>query len=217
MEERLKALSSFSQGLSDIRISRHPGHKDMMFIIMNKYNDQYGDAYTEEVVRIYKQGILQLKPQLDFVQEFEDVLSESDEDPYSLIVTTTNLPRFPRTNDRVLIDGELYEISAVRPTNRNTQRVFECLVYPDRNATDELDIKTVNLFRDNKQVPLEDCFHSTVNYEIIYGGSPIQLSFNNVDWFDFTIIGKVYIEECLRLWLKNASGEVVKFQIGHVD
>lgn len=217
VDQRLKNLSKFTQEMTEIRISRHPGKKDCMFLIMNKDNDQYGDAYTEEVCRLYKQVILRLNTSLEFVQEFEDILSEQDQEPYVLVLTKVGLPRIPRANDRALIDGVLYNILAVRPTNRNTQVVFECLVLPDRTDIDPLQIKDVRLFLDGEEKHIKDLTDTTVRYEIIYGGAPTEIAFTKDVWVPFKVTGKVYIKDCLQVWLRDKEGTTIYYSKNHVN
>ena len=104
----------------------------------SKSFDLYNDAHVVQYHNYDKKAIVKKNVSLCYVQEaFEDILQEDNlEVPWIFILTVTGLPRKVQSEDKILLEGVLYTVSRVRPVNRETAGVLQCLCYPER--TDEM-------------------------------------------------------------------------------
>lgn len=146
MEIRVKTVSDFTRRMADIRIAYHPLKVQFDLVFNYIKRDIYQDSALQEENRVQKSGILRKNPDLAYVQDlFYDVLTEDlDKMPWTLLLTTTDLPRLPKNDDQIVIQEIIndeakiivYNIAAVKPINRDRPVVLECLIYPERNAYD---------------------------------------------------------------------------------
>jgi hypothetical protein len=133
---RSQYIQRFEQGLADIRISRHNLRRNVIVSLRDVEHDIYMDvADSTEEARICKQAIVVMNPDMYYVQEQFDNLDMPDDIlPFVVVLTMSGLPRQPHMNDWVIVDGKIYVISKVKPTNRELGKVLECLVYPMRDS-----------------------------------------------------------------------------------
>lgn len=199
--------------MADLKIEKHPARSDFVYIFNDATKDQYGDSFIEEVGRVLKSGILQLKPDLQYLQDIEEELIEDDKEPYVVVLTITDMLRKPMASDYVLIEGVLYKVSYVKPTNRYTQVIFDCLIYPERDEEDPLKIFDVSFYQNGKPVhfpDVEEC--RNIPTKILYGGHPVEMSFDEgKTWKEFEAVTKSDIGNCFNLWIKDESGKIAKF------
>lgn len=144
---------SYAVGMFDIMTPRNPLHKSVTVIFNSINRDQYNDARVIEESRQTKVALVE-KDDQHFIQFFdiEELLEDTDK-PWTVTLSITDLPRLPRTDDRMLIDGLLYTVSQVKPINREMPSVVKCLIYPERNEFDRV------LGSDGELLPVGVTFH----------------------------------------------------------
>ncbi len=192
MDGRLRQQNRFQVGLADIKISRHHLRKEVILILTETEYDQYQDSTNTEIARVKKWAIVEKNPDMNFVQELGDTLLEDTEQlPWLVTLTMTNMPRHLNHDDSIIIDGMKYTVSFVKPSNRFLQGVFYALVYPERNVVeDNLLIYSVQI-RKGLQVfkTFQECFdtlgETTVTLDIVYGGYPKYLKIDS-EYYNFT-------------------------------
>lgn len=139
MERQLGLLSKYYAGMTDLNFSHNPLSQECIFIVNDIEYDQYQDAVKVERCRVKKRCLVKKNPDMYYVQEFNDELIEdTDEIPWIVSITITDLKEKPKASDQILINGLKYTISKVKPINRNVEAVFNCLVYPERYEEDDL-------------------------------------------------------------------------------
>ena len=147
---RLSYIDRYTQGMSDIRISRHQLRKNVVVCLNDPEWDIYRDVRIHsEKYRVNKQAIVQKNPDMNYVQDMYDVFLEEDEQlPWTVNLTMSGLLRPLKMDDKVIIDGLVYNVSKVRPNNRELHGLLECLVYPERDSrfiNDPLNLYAVRL------------------------------------------------------------------------
>ncbi len=190
MDVRESIYDRVQLGMSEIRISRHPLRKDIIVALHHTEHDIYLDvADSSEFARIFKQAIVRKNVDMDYVQEQFGVLAEPDDIlPFHILFTRTGVPRPPKLDDRIIIDGAIYVVSKLKPTNRELTAIYECLVYPERDArrvNDPLAIYYVRFRRGTKEVTGNAIYTDPVIMEIVYGGCPTLMSFDGKHWQRF--------------------------------
>lgn len=216
---RLNALTLFAARMADIRISRHPLRSDCFFMVNKTEFDIYQDGTSFEVARIFKQVIVKKNPDMFYVQEsFGDdaLVEDGDLIPWVVNMTCLGLPRLPMLDDRFLIDGMVYSVSAVKPVNRNSQGILECLVYPERRDDhDTLCVYGVSFHQAMKSVSLQDAYGTPSVMRVIYGGSPVSMSWDKKSWSSFEAVSTVTVPRGIkRFYVKDARGVVSDFVFG---
>lgn len=220
---RVQAIDRYSRMMADIRISRHPLRKHVLCIFTDKEYDIYQDSTTTESERLKKLAIVQKNPDLDYVQELDDVLmDDGDHIPWVVTMTLTGLPRTPRQDDYLIIEGVKYAISKVGPINRSVRGVVDCMIYPERtHSTDALHIYGVTIR--NKTTVYPNLQESTIMpidatepqnspvvvLDMVYGGNPIQQSIDGLKWAPFTSFIKypVISEQDVVVYLRDRVPE----------
>lgn len=150
MELRVNAISNFTRRMADIRIAHHPLRTKVDLIFNYVKRDVYQDSSLEEEARVEKLCILRKNPDLLYVQDLfmDELVEDTDQLPWTMLITTTGLPRLPKNDDQIVlrelvnyeVKVNLYTISAVKPINRNRPVVLECLIYPERTPSYDGDI-----------------------------------------------------------------------------
>lgn len=219
MDARLSALEQYTAKMADVRISRHPLRRDCIFIVNCTEFDIYQDGHSHEEARVLKQCIVKKNPDMFYVQEsFGDdaMVQDGDIIPWVIYMSCTGLPRLPMLDDRFLLDGLVYSVSAVKPINRDSQGVIECLVYPERrDFIDSLAIYSVSFHSNFVPVSLEDAWGKEVAMQIIWGGYPIEMSWDKKTWVPFVPTSSVTVpNKASCLFIRGESGEVVGFTFG---
>lgn len=215
MDVRVSQLSKFAQGVADIKISRHPLRSDVLYVFNSTDVDIYQDSESKEWARVYKQAIVRKNPKMSYVQESfglnDFFVEETDSLPWIFVLSLTGMPRIPAMDDRIILNGLVYTVSKVRPVNRDCDGIVECLVYPERtHVVDPLAIYSVS-FRDGLSLlSLSEARGKDCVMSVIWGGCPVQFSFNAKDWALFRPVTPLRVPVDLsEFHLQDASGVVV--------
>lgn len=211
-------LARFTAQMADIRISHHPLKRALLFILNETEFDIYQDSHTVERWRLLKDGIVQKKADLFYVQENfgADVLVNDTGDPWVITCTCLGFPRLPMLDDRVLLEGLVYSVSAVKPTNRDSRGVLELLVYPERtDYLDQLAVYGVSFSVDGVGKPLGSVLGRSCVMDVIWGGYPMRMSFDKKTWFPFSHHSELVVPRgAVGLWVQDAEGVTagIKFE-----
>ena len=187
---RSQYIQRYEQGMADIRISRHNLRRNVIVSLRDVEHDIYMDvADSTEEARINKQAIVVMNPDMYYVQEQFDNLDMPDDIlPFVIVLTMSGIPRQLHMNDWVIVDGKIYVIAKVKPTNRELGKVLECLVYPMRDSRlidDPLAIYKIRFRIGLLEIPWTDIFGQKVVMELIYGGCPLWMSYDGNNWQQF--------------------------------
>lgn len=163
----------------DLQLKYNPLHKSVAVIFNETCRDHYGDSRMTETSRVLKLAMVE-KADESFVQFFglEDgmlgnnleqydatgSLVEDTENPWTVTMSITGLPRMPRNDDKFLIDGIIYTVSVVKPINRQMPSILKCLIYPERDSQGD------KLHSDGTLVPWELKFSKDGGKTFIDGG-----------------------------------------------
>lgn len=208
---QVSAIERYTARMADIKISRHPLRRTMLFIVNETEFDMYNDSHTVERCRVLKSAIVKKNPDMYYVQENfgADVLVEDgDKIPWVITMTCLGLPRLPMLDDRVWLDGVIYSVSAVKPINRDNRGVIELMVYPERvEYMDQLAIYGVS-FRDGmSSIPISSAYNKTVVMDVLWGGYPMRMSFDKKRWMPFAHSSEVKVPRGARyLYIQDAQG-----------
>lgn len=160
-----EVLNKYILGMADLQIVRNPLSSEAVLILNETRRDIYQDAIALEVDRVKKHVVIKKNLDMSYVQELGDVLLEdSDQIPWLVSMTISDLPRIPRMDDQLLVEGIKYTISFVRPLNRSLSSVVILLIYPERAAEED----PLKVYR------VEEL---TGGISITYGGNPKELAF----------------------------------------
>lgn len=203
-----QALNNFASGMMDIQIARNPLASEVILIFNDTIRDHYQDAVSVETLRVKKRALVKKNSEMAYVQQEPELLLEDDIDkiPWIVSLTTTCLPRVPKLDDQIVIEGLRYNISYVAPANRYLDKIINLTIYPERNDVDPLMIYSVT--------DLEDGY-----YDIVYGGNPKYYSYQEESIYDpclrrpFT--SRPLIEDYSTIYLFDDSGNHTSF--GLVD
>lgn len=133
-----RALNWFVSGMLDIQFERYPFSQKVDIVFNDVERDHYQDPILVESSRVNKWAIVRKNPDMNFVQQFGDELLEDyQKEPWAVGFTVTDLPRNPRQDDNIIIGGERFIVSVVKPLNRSVDKVLWALVYPERNDEDD--------------------------------------------------------------------------------
>lgn len=218
MNARTNYLNMFTQGMADIKISRHPLRKEIFLLSNDREYDMYQDTTTTNTGRIKKMAIVQLNKDMSYVQEmFDDLLDDaSDKLPYNVILTMTGLSRVVTQKDNMIIDGTKYAVAKVKPINRNLSSVIECTVYPERtDFEDPFTIISITPRLRLEEIVIADHIGEEIVLDILYGGSPTALSFDGTTWQDFTSYVKYTVSTLpFTVYLKDATDTIKSMEVG---
>ena len=176
--------------MADITISRSQSSREVIFIFNEVERDHYQDATIKEVGRFKKQVLVKKNTDMNFVQFFDvpEFLEDSDKIPWVVNFTETDLPRAPRADDQILLEGVKYTISMVSPVNREIPSILSALVYPERSEfNDRLYLYKVNVLYNYKPIDSfnNELFNKPILLDIYYGGCPLELSFDGNTFYPF--------------------------------
>lgn len=220
MDARAQVYNRFQTGMADIRISRHPLRKEIILALQDVEHDIYMDvALSSECARVFKQAIVQKNPNMTYVQEQFDVLVEPEDIlPFHVLFTKTGVPRPLLLDDRIIIDGAVYVVSKLKPTNRELNAIYECLVYPERDSrklNDPLALYYIRFRRGLTEVGFEGIYGAPVVMEVVYGGCPTQMSFDGTTWQRFYQRSVVNVpDEATQLYIMDATQRCVSLTFG---
>lgn len=216
MEVRPNQMNRFAGKMGDISISRHPLRKYIFVVQRDKDVDQYLDVRTSEYRRVLKQAIVKKNVDMEYVMEsFEDLVDDELNTPWVITMTSDGLERNIQHEDLIVVDGRRYVVASVRPMNRDIDALVSCAVYPDRDkGMDDLACYGV-VFRDGlEQISLEEAQGGFHCMDVIYGGVPVEYSFDNDNWGEFRVKNKVLVPQYASLlYLRDESERTVCFDL----
>lgn len=134
-DRRNRVLNNWAAGIMDIWLSRTQLTSKVTLIFTKIVRDHYQDATHEECCRVEKLAAVKKNTDMNYVQELlGDILLEDnlEQIPWVVSLTMTGLPRIPKMDDHIIIDGVKYTISMVIPKNRHIKSLLSLLVYPER-------------------------------------------------------------------------------------
>ena len=213
---QVSTLERYTARMADIRISRHPLRRTILFIVNHTEFDMYNDSRVVETCRVLKQAIVKKNPDMYYVQENfgADVLVEDgDKIPWVITMTCLGLPRLPMLDDRIWLDGIIYSVSAVKPVNRDNRGVLEVMVYPERvDYMDRLAVYAVSFREGMVSKPISAVYNKTVVMDVIWGGYPMRMSFDKKRWLPFSHCSEVKVPRGARsLYVQDAQGVTAEF------
>lgn len=175
MSLQLSRLDRYAAGMAEIQLNHNPLSQEIEVIFNDVVRDHYQDAHVVSDTRVKKQAVVKKNVDMNYVQELggDLLLEDIDSLPWVVSLTILDLPRIPKMDDSILIDGIIYTISMVKPSNRNLQSILNLFVYPERvHQHESLEVVSVKLVRTNV-------------LDILYKGNPKEMSFDNKFWFPF--------------------------------
>lgn len=216
---RVKQVNKFTSKIVDKQISRHP-LKSLVILIYNETEyDIYRDATPVESERINKLAIVEKDKDFFYVQEWigDEVVFLDDEEksPWLITMTITGLPRVPKQDDCLIIEGRKHTITKVKPINKSIQSVITILTYPERtDEIDEFSIKGVKLYSNHTLITTpENHLDEEVILEFKYGGTPTHYKVNTEDWKPFYYKFKTKLLLGMTVTLKNAESELTPYNV----
>lgn len=208
----VSAISRFTAQMADLRMSCHPLRRTLLFILNETEFDIYQDSHTVERYRLIKDGIVRKQTDMYYVQENfgADVLVNDTDTPWVVTCTCLGFPRLPMLDDRILIEGLVYSVSAVKPTNRDSRGVLELLVYPERtHYLDQLGVYGVSFSVDGVSKGFGSVVGRRCVMDVIWGGYPMRMSFDKKTWVPFVHHGEVVVPRgAVGLWVQDSKGVV---------
>lgn len=135
MDNRNAILNRYAAGMADIWLSRTQLTSKVILIFNEVTRDHYQDAIHTETQRVMKLAAVKKNADMNYVQElFGEILLEDNLEqlPWVVSLTMTCLPRVPKMDDQIIINGLKYTISMVSPKNRNLTSLLSLLIYPER-------------------------------------------------------------------------------------
>lgn len=214
MDARKQHMNKYASGMAEIVLSRTMLSREVLVVFNTITRDHYQDATITETGRYKKLAMIKKTMDMQYVQELlgPELLEDNlDQIPWVVNMTTENLPRVPRMDDQVIIEGIRYTISVVKPMNRDLESLISLFIYPERVVgEDPLAIKSVTYSVNGQTVAsLASYVGSTAILDILYGGYPLYMSFDGTTWVDFVSKVKAPVQNNLTLYLKNGVGTVV--------
>lgn len=172
MSVNTRVLNLFASGMADIQLSRNPLAEEVHIIFNDVQRDHYQDSVLVESCRIKKLAMVKKDTDMDYVQqEGFELLEDESSLPWTVSITTTGLPRAPRQDDQVLINGIRYNVSGVKPSNREIDSIILLFIYPDRTDEDELKLYGMSLVQGKYG-------------DLVYGGNPVEIGFGPESTFN---------------------------------
>lgn len=183
IDPRISNIDRFTSGMADIQITRHPLRSLVIVVFNDTTYDVYKDGTTVETERINKLAIVERDKDLMYVQELlgdEFLIDEDERNPWIVTMTTTGLTRTLKGDDVLIIDGNVFTVSKLKPINKRIQSVITLLVYPENtNFTDAFKLDSLIITKD--EVIVESLYinlNEVHVIEIVYGGLPLFYSSN---------------------------------------
>ena len=159
LDERRKIVNRFAVGMADIQLAFNALASEVIVIFNELSVDHYQDSLIAEVERFKKLAIFRKAKDMNYVPEGEDIelVEEGDNLPFEVLLTETGLPRVPRKDDMVLVDGVLYSVHHVKPMNRDYKGLLQLIVYTERTTfIDTLHIYKATLLNPKDLLPISD-------------------------------------------------------------
>lgn len=161
LDERRKRVNKFMVGMADIQLAHNALASEVIVIYNELSVDHYQDSLIAEVERCKKLAIFRKSQDMNYLPQddfsTEELVEDVDNIPYEVLLTETGLPRMPRKDDMVLIDGVLYSVHHVKPINRDYKGLWQLIVYPERTTfIDTLHIYKATLLSTKDLMPIAD-------------------------------------------------------------
>lgn len=162
LDERRKVVNRFMVGMADIQLAYNALASDVIIVYNELSVDHYQDSLIAEVERCKKLAIFRKSEDMNYLPQddysTEELVEDSENNiPYEVLLTETGLPRMPRKDDMVLIDGVLYSVHHVKPLNRDYKGLWQLIVYPERTTfIDTLHIYKATLLSTKDLKPIKD-------------------------------------------------------------
>lgn len=136
---RIEHLNEFRTGMADRALALNALSQLVQVKLMEKSVDIYGDTEVKLEAEVTKRVVVTKNPEMSYVANQFDLLVEDDEDriPWLVKLTQSGLPRLIRHDDRMIIGGIEYSVSAVSPINRLNDGLLKVLIYPERSSNEE--------------------------------------------------------------------------------
>ena len=130
-----------------------------------------------------------------------------------MVLTATGLPRTLHAEDIIILEGVIYTISKVKPSNRFRDSVYNCIIYPERaDQIDPFGLHSVDVTIDGSSVSPLECIGEEVTLNVLYGGTPTDMSFNQEDWYPFTSYIRTTVTNPMTLYIKQESS-ILSYEI----
>lgn len=187
---RVKQISNFTSSIVDLQISRHPLRSRVVVVFNTTNYDIYKDATNVESSRVNKWAIVEKEKDLHYIQQLldDDFLIDDDAQlPWMITMTLSGLPRLPKQDDVIIIDGLKFTVARVMPIHKRIKSVLTAFVYPERSeVVDPSKLVSVKLFKDGDSITsYKDYIGEELVLEIIYGGTPEWVSLDGINWEPF--------------------------------
>lgn len=162
LDDRRKLVNRFMVGMADIQLAYNALASEVIVIYNELSIDHYQDSRIAEVERCKKLAIFRKSEDMNYIPQddfnTDELVEDSDSNiPYEVLLTETGLPRMPRKDDMVLIDGVLYSVHHVKPINRDYRGLWQLIVYPERTTfIDTLHIYKITLLSTKDLKPISD-------------------------------------------------------------
>lgn len=161
-------LNYYMVKMADLQISRNPLSQECIVIFNDVERDHYQDAVVTETARVKKRVLVAKTEQMHYVQEEGlSLLEDTGEIPWTISLSITGLPRVPRMDDQIMLEGIKYTIAEVKPVNRSTPGLVMLKVYPERSSEeDPLAVYSLTVAHDDV-------------LSMVYGGAPTHIAFTS--------------------------------------
>lgn len=188
MDERYKQINKLSAGMLDMTLSRNPYSKEVFISFNNASRDHYQDADLYELTRIKKVAVVTRNTDMEYTQMLDtpELQLDNDKVPYDVTMSITGLPRLLHLDDSITIDNVKYRVSAIKPFNRDIDKVITVTVYPERvNYQTPLHLYAISFYNLNGELlqELPDTRQELI-LEFVYSGTPtsVGISLSEVDY-----------------------------------
>jgi len=214
-------LNNYATEMAEINLGRNPTAVEVILVLCDQSRDHYQDAVSVENYRVKKRAIVRKNPSMHYVQfeNTEALFEDTKSLPWTVSMTVKDIkhyeqddecnevlvPCIPKTDDQILIDGMLYTISMVEPSNRYLDGIINCFVYTERSSKED----PLAIYRVDKVVDSE----STL-YSVVWGGNPMLYCFGDGDWKPFASYFRINgpIQPSV-LCIKDGEGEEIEFEL----
>lgn len=215
-------LNNYAVEMAELNLSRNPVSTEVILVLCDQSRDHYRDAVSNENYRVKKKVIVKKETDLNYVQfnQFDMLMEDTKNLPWTVSMTIKDVKRYeydeescddllvdsiPHADDQILMDGRLYTISMVFPSNRFLDGIVNCLIYPERSSPED----PLAIYRVDKVVQ-----PTYTVYSVVWGGAPTHYSFDGEEWIPFKSYIKVEGEiQPSVLYIKDKCGEEAEIEL----
>jgi len=210
VDSRVKQINKFISGIVDRQIVLHPLRSNIIIIFNETVYDIYRDATSVEADRVNKLAIVEKDKDIFYIQEWLDepeFLDAEGLSPWVITMSLKGLPRVPKQDDHIVIDGRKHTVHRVKPINKRIESVISVLTYPEReNEIDLLELFKVILYSDKVKVEnINHHYDEDVILEFVYGGKPTHYKVGTGSWVPFNYRIKVNLIPDLLVSIKDET------------